>query len=150
MRRTVLFAKPDVVILLDQVRNTSVPSSVSLRFFPDNRDDSARLELEREETFIIHRPKAWLYGRTSAKGNLILNTGQLDLPDDLGAFPYVQATSPEATGHEIVTVLIAQQAGEEPPPDVAVQDEADGWRIETGELAVRIDTSGDVPDVGWS
>ena len=150
VRRTVLFAKPRVVVLLDQVRKTSRPSTVALRFFPDNRDDAAALELSEEEAFVIRRPQARLHGRTSARGGLALATERLDLPPDLGAFPYVQVASDRALSHEIVTVLIAQQAGEGTPPRVTTQAEAAGWRLEIGGRVVRIDTSGDVPDVAWS
>ncbi|MGI9176081.1 MAG: heparinase II/III domain-containing protein [Rhodothermales bacterium] len=150
VRRTVFFAKPDVVVLLDEVRKTATPSTVALRFFPDNRDGVAKLETGKDASFVIRRPGARLYGWTQARGDLAFATDQLDLPADLGAFPYVQVTEAAATDHEIMTVLAAQQAGEEALPHVAMQAEAEGWQLEIGGLAVHIDTSGDVPDVAWS
>ena len=85
-----------------------------------------------------------------ARGKLALATEQLDLPADLGVFPYVQVATTEATDHEIVTVLTAQQASEEDSLDITIQPEAAGWRLKIGTLAVRIDASGEVPDVTWS
>ena len=150
VRRTVLFAKPHVVVLLDQILKTATPSAVSLRFFPENRDEAAELAVGEDTSFVIRRPGARLYGQTQARGELVLDTDRLDLPADLGAFPYVRVATSEATEHEVLTVLVAQQAGNEQAPRVAVRAEAEGWRIEMDELAVRIDTSGGVPDVAWS
>jgi hypothetical protein len=65
VQRMVLFARPDVVVLLDQVEKRATPSTVALRFFPDNRDGAAQLSIDGSG-FRVERPRARLYGNVYA------------------------------------------------------------------------------------
>ena len=153
VRRTVLFAKPDVIVLLDQIEKDTAPSSVALRFFPDNRDGNATMETD-DHTFTIRRPNATLRGWTFARSSLALAADRLDLDEALGVYPYLEVAASPAASHEIVTVLVAQPAGDAAAPTVAVQAEAEGWSIVAGEVRARIGSVdggalGSVPEVQW-
>ena len=153
VRRTVLFAKPDVVILFDEIRKTSTASSVAVRFFPDNRDEAASIEADGDR-FTIRRPNALLHGRTFSRSPLALTTSTLDLDEDLGVYPFLEAGSEPATSHEIVTVLVAQPVGDSTMPAVEVQPDDEGWSIAVGEVRARIASAGaqadgSGPDVTW-
>ena len=41
--RSILFAKPDVVVVFDQMEKKKSPSKLSARFFPDNRDENTKI-----------------------------------------------------------------------------------------------------------
>lgn len=153
VRRTVLFAKPDVVVLLDQVEKASAPSTAAIRFFPDNSDGAASID-SAEDTFTIRRPKATLHGWTFARSPLALTTDQLDLDAELGVYPYLEVAADAARSHEIVTVLVARKASGDDVPPVDVQPGKDGWIIAVGDLQARIGgvdggQMGRVPDVTW-
>lgn len=153
VRRTVLFAKPDVVVLLDQVEKAETPSAMAVRFFPDNRDGAAALETDGR-AFTIRRPKATLHGRTFARSPLALATDRLDLPADLGVYPFLEVAATPGLTHEVVTVLVARPAGSTSVPIPQVQPDADGWRISVGDLRAHIGTvdggaAGTLPEVTW-
>lgn len=162
VRRTVLFAKPDVVVVLDQIEKTSTPSDVAVRFFPDNRDGEAAIAVGGGTdagggTFTIHRPKATLHGWTVARAPLGLTTARLDLDAEFGVYPYLEVTAAPALAHEVATVLVARPDGAAETPAVSVRPGADGWAIEVGGpsgLRVHIGpvdggTLSEVPEVTW-
>ena len=153
VRRTVLFAKPDVVVLLDQIEKRSAPSRVAVRFFPDNRDGAATVDAE-SDAFSIRRPRATLYGWTRARSELALTPGRLDLDAELGVYPYLEVAADAARAHEVVTVLVARPAGDTGVPTMNVQPEADGWALAIGDVRARIGSVdggplGSVPEVTW-
>ena len=153
VRRTILFAKPDVVVLLDQIE-TEVASTAAVRFFPDNRDGAAAVDASRS-AFTIRRPKATLHGRTVARSAFDLGTSRLDLDAEWGVFPYVEVRAAAAQRHEIVTVLMAGLAEDARPFVSFAEPDANGWTITAGDVRARIGSVdggvalGHVPDVEW-
>lgn len=149
VRRTVAFAKPDVIVLFDEVRKTRTPSHVEARFAPDNRDGAAVLTADAA-SFEIHRPTAALFGRTASRSSVDTGTSQLDLPTDLGVFPFVRVASKLALRHEIVTVLVARPAGVDAPEPVRITIRADGWSISADGVQVEIASTNDGPEIRWT
>lgn len=153
VRRTVLFAKPDVVVLLDQIE-TEAPSTAAVRFFPDNRDGAATVDTSRS-AFTIRRPKASLHGRTFARSRVTLGSDTLDLDAEWGVFPYVEVRAAAAQRHEIVTVLMAGLAEDARPFASFAEPGTDGWTITAGDIRARIGSVdggaalGHVPHVQW-
>jgi hypothetical protein len=153
VRRTVLFAKPDVVVLFDEIEKAATPSRAAVRFFPDNRDEAAAVEAAGS-TFTIRRPKATLRGWTAARSPLDVSSDQLDLDAEHGVYPYLEVAADPALMHEVVTVLVARPDGSDAWPDVSARPEADGWALQVGDLRAHIGSVdggalGDVPEVTW-
>lgn len=160
VRRTVAFAKPEdlareggVIVLLDQIATAETPSAAAVRFFPDNRDGAAELASDGS-TFTIRRPRATLHGWTHARSDLRLATDRLDLPAEMGEYPFLEVTAEPARSHEIMTVLVARPEGGADVPDVSIEPDADGWAVAVGDLRVRIGAVnggdlGDVAEVTW-
>ena len=145
--RTVLFAKPDFLLILDQVHFHYVAQPIALRFLPDNRDGKAEIHINGS-TFRFSRPKAGLHGSVffrSAKGSL--QSGRLDLPADEGVFPFLEVQSPEKLRHEVLTVLQATPAGQSPnPPEV--DPTHTGWTISAKGKTYTLTTAGRLePDI---
>ncbi len=152
VRRTVLFAKPSVIVLLDQIE-TATPASAAVRFFPDNRDGNANAQA-LADGFLIERPRARLHGRTFSRSGLAVSSAQLDLDAEFGVFPYLEVSASPAATQEIVTVLVAQPTGEASAPTVDAQPDAAGWSITVGDVRARITsvdggTLGPVSEVTW-
>lgn len=153
VRRTVAFAKPDVIVLLDQIEKAATPSTAAVRFFPDNRDGEAVLTA-KPGAFTIRRPRATLHGWTQARSDLRLTTDRLDLPAEMGEYPFLEVGTQPSRSHEIVTLLVARPEGDARVPDVSITPDADGWAVAVGDLRVRIGAVdggdlGDVPEVTW-
>lgn len=148
VQRSVLFAKPDVVILFDQVSKTAQASTVAVRFHPDNRDGQAAITVQPEGLFIIQRPRATLFGQTQARETVTVAEQALDLPEDRGLFPFVEVASPAGLQHEVVTVLVARP-GHGTAPDITIAPAEHGWTITVDGTHAFIQHGGDFPEMAW-
>jgi hypothetical protein len=146
--RTMAFAKPNIIVMLDQVRMHDRPARLDVRFFPDNRDEKALLQ-HAGSTFRIARPGATLHGHTFSATPASLAERTLDLPRDLGIFPFVEVTSPAALHHEVVTILVAEPAGSEAAIRVTAERDANGWAFEAAGVRGMLHIDGETVEVRW-
>lgn len=128
VRRTAVYLKPDVLVLLDQVRLTGAARPVQLRYQVFNDDGLGHVPAEAQ-AFRITRPHATLAVIVRSDRGLTVRTGQLDLPADEGVFPFAEVESASATEHEVLTLATAQAAGGE-HGRLAVAREGAGWHIQ--------------------
>lgn len=147
VRRTLLFIKPDILILVDRVQLKSA-APVQLRFQVFN-DDGRGIPTANGSAFGIDRPLASLRATLAATGMVATSTARHNLPADLGEFPFVEAVSASATDHEIVTACTTAPAGGA-HGGLTVKREGDAWRV-TGTHAGRaVDVTireGAVPEI---
>lgn len=144
--RTLVFLKPDVLLLLDRVR-LKAPAPVQLRFQVFN-DDGKGAATAAGATFGIDRPLASLRAILAAAGPVTAATARLALPESVGVFPYVEAVSSGATDHEVLTACTTAPAGGTHGKLTITRTES-GWRV-TGTHAgqkvdVTLDTTANVP-----
>lgn len=149
VRRTVIFLKPDILLLLDRVRMKSTPAKVQLRFQIYNEDGKGLAKLEKN-AFRIERPQAHLAGSLYARNEVTLRAGLHNVPPDIGVYPYVEAEAKEAVDHLLLTVCTAQETGK-PQGKIAVTTKGPVWNV-TGkhnqrEFALEIKVDGDLPTV---
>lgn len=144
--RTVLFAKPDVVVVLDQVRLRYRPQTVDVRFYPDNRDGAAGLKADGNR-FVLSRPRGRLDGFVFADTDAAPRVTKLDIPAEVGDFPCVEVHSSEALEHHIMTVLVVSPGAEGPVPDVAVNRDGNEWHVTARGLDATIDVTAHEPVV---
>jgi hypothetical protein len=112
VRRTVVFLKPDILLLFDRVRMTSVKSTVQLRFQIYNGDGKGESEI-LQTGFLIKRPQATLRGTIITSIPFAMKSGVHATPKDIGVYPYLEAEAAESLDHQILTVCTAQRAGKE-------------------------------------
>ena len=148
-RRTLVFLKPDVVLLLDHVRLESAPLAVQCRFQVDNYDGKGAGIPERDG-FVITRPTANLRARVLGSGALQVSQHRLDVPEEYGIHPFLEVESAKALEHRILTAAIVAH-GKEAPEGLSITREGDSWSV-TGKrngksFAVTLDASGDTPRV---
>ncbi|EDY83876.1 hypothetical protein VDG1235_3503 [Verrucomicrobiia bacterium DG1235] len=141
--RTVIFAKPDVIVVIDQVRLHFGPQAMNARFYPDNRDGEAKLSANGN-TFEIKRPYASLHGNVTSRGSISIAKQKLDVPLETGDFPCVEITSPPAFNHEVVTLLRATPTNKK-ARDIQVTPTDNGWLASGKNLQLKIDTRRIVP-----
>jgi hypothetical protein len=149
VRRTLVFLKPDVVLLLDHVRLESAPLAVQCRFQVDNYDGKGAGIPERDG-FVITRPTAHLRARVLGSGTLQVSQHRLDVPEEYGIHPFLEVESAKASEHRILTAAIVAH-GKEAPEGLSIAREGDSWTV-TGKrsgksFAVTLDASGDTPRV---
>ena len=145
--RTLVFVKPDVVVILDRVKLTGTPLPVQARFQVDNADGKGTVAAEGD-AFVIRRPLATARTLARAAGRLAVRTGTLGVPASDGVFPYAEVESAPALDHEILTVCAAAGAGQVETP-AGCEKEGTHWRIalERRGLTVDIDVAPGVPVV---
>lgn len=145
--RSVLFLKPDVLVIFDQLRKKHNASTFAARFHPENSDGMAALRKHGSNAFWIERPHAVLLGKVAAEAGITLNQNLLDIPKEDGIFPYFQAETAAATSSQIVTALQVSPRSDMArlqPAEIARRD--DGWQISITNRSVKILTTGDVPE----
>jgi len=108
--RTVVFLKPDVLLLFDRIRLGKEKLKVQLRFQVYNGDEKGSAEIA-DGVFRIKRPLATLQGTTSASTPFVARTGLHPVTKDIGVYPYIETEMENALDHKIVTVMTAQMGG---------------------------------------
>lgn len=127
VERTLVYLKPDVLLVLDRVRVALEPMAMQVRFQVYNDDGHGRAEA-RVDGFAIARPHATLQATFQGVNRLGARTGALDLPAKEGVFPFVEVESAPALEHAVFTVCTAQRAGEAHGA-LAVAPLSNGWRV---------------------
>ncbi|MCC5835305.1 MAG: heparinase II/III family protein [Opitutales bacterium] len=164
--RTVAFVKPNIIVLLDQVRLDDSNGEVEVRFFPDNRDQAALLSTGGDR-FLIERPNAVLYGASACNAQLKVARHKLDLissipnpPDEpisqaeaeeqFGQFPFIGVQSSGGSEHSVVTVLVARKDGDEGTlPRISIAPNERGWFFEAEDIRGVFDTQSSLPELIW-
>ena len=123
VRRSMIFHKPDLVIMLDEIEATE-PVSAEILFHPDNRDGLAGPEVVDKAEFMISRPNARLRGRSYSDTPLRVEKKALDLPEEDGIYPYLDVVSEKASSISVLTVLEI-----DPERVVQVTSRNAGWEI---------------------
>ncbi len=143
--RTVIFMKPDVVVIYDVVE-ASKAVAVEARF-QVNFEDAAGQVSATGARFEITRPNATLLARVTGKGEIKVDTGRLALDAKDGEQPFGRVTSSSATNHEILTVCTAAPKGTA-HGQLQIARQGDNWII-AGEhhglkmqIAIRPATKG--------
>jgi hypothetical protein len=149
VRRTLVFLKPDVLLLLDHVRFTEKPGSIQVRFQVDNSDGKGSVTVDGE-AFVIHRPGATARAIADDRGPVKMTSAVHPVGKEHGVYPYAELASGEGLEHRILTVCTAQQSGRE-HGILTPAREGDIWTVKgmhNGRAVnVRIDSSTDLPTV---
>jgi len=112
VRRTVIFLKPDIVLLYDRVRLQSAKARVQLRYQVYNEDGNGNVKLE-QAAFLVQRPRASLRGSVQSSVPFIVRSGLLNVPKEIGVYPYVETETEESLDHNILTLCTVQEAGKD-------------------------------------
>ncbi len=140
--RSVVFIKPDVLIIVDEFEKSDDQTSVfALRFHPDNRDEKAEIERSANGSFTISRPKGAAVGQIESDSKLTLSTARLDLPDSYGSFPFLEARTVAATAATVVTALHLVRDPTQVAHPVVTRTQSDEWTVGVGERRISIEKS---------
>lgn len=147
--RSIVFLKPDVLLLVDRVRLAENPLPVQLRFQVYNEDGKGIVTAAHGD-FQIQRPGAMLHAWAYSREKLHSHPGNLDVPAENGVHPYAEVESASSLDHLILTICTAQQSGKQ-HGTLGVQTTGKGWKINgthNGQaINVTIDGSADIPVV---
>ncbi|EDY82978.1 hypothetical protein VDG1235_2601 [Verrucomicrobiia bacterium DG1235] len=158
--RTVVFAKPNIVVVLDQVELRQEAEPIEIRFFPDNRDGLAAITRSGGD-FALERPLATLHGSFAANTPLSVQDSKIDFSEDLiegvtltgeenlGDYPFIRARTARVNRHEICTVMFAARSEDENAPEIDIRKEGSLWHFEVKEVKGILNTKGNVPKLDW-
>ena len=127
VRRSVLFLKPDVLIVCDEVRLTTA-LSVQTRWQVFNDDGNGSVAAEGNG-FTVTRPYATLKTVAAGMNVLAITAEHHPLPAEGGFYPFAAVSSAPALNHFLVTVCTAAPRDEEHGELVPVR-KGDAWQIE--------------------
>ena len=149
VRRTLVFLKPDILLVFDRVTLGSVKSKVQLRFQVYNGDGKGEADVNKDG-FLIKRPLASLHGTIVTPTPFEVKSGAHVVPKDIGIYPFVEVEADNSLDHHILSVFTAQQAGKV-HGKVSSTSQGSQWtaRIEhNGQMkSVRINVDEDVPTI---
>lgn len=152
VRRTLVFLKPDVVLLIDRIRLKSTKSKVQLRYQVYNDDRQGMIEVQ-DSAFTIRRPQASLQGSIAGSSPVKITSGKHAVSEEIGVYPYVQAESNEALDHRFLTVCTAQEAKKD-QGTVITKQQGTTWTVTVDhnkrKKTVRIDLASDLPVIAIS
>jgi len=147
--RSLIFLKPDLLLLFDRVRMKDTLATVQVRFQAYNEDKNAKLQIENDG-FTINRPNAAFKAKIKSTSAFTIKTDKLNVPEANGIHPYVEVHSKDSKEHFLLTACTAQQ-GSKPHGDLSIKTDDNEWNV-TGthngqSINVRIKTHKDIPDV---
>jgi hypothetical protein len=149
VQRTLVFLKPDLLVLFDRVilKSNSVP--VQVRFQIDNSDGKGSVKADGT-SFVVLRPQAASETSVFGSGSVAVHTGTLNVPAEHGVHPYAEVVSAPSRDHAILTVCAARRPGD-PPAAIRTSRVRNGFHIEGSirgsRIAVTIDIDGEIPKV---
>ena len=150
VERSVIFVKPDILLLFDRVKlDAAHPAPLQVRFQVNNEDGHGRSRADGT-SFQIERPHAKLLAGVHGTAQLTLRNAQLDLPVEEGVYPFIEAASPAAAEHVLLTACVAAPASETLQP-LAVRHNGHQWQV-TGrhrgrEVNVVIEAAAEGPRI---
>ena len=110
VRRSVLFLKPEVLVVFDEVQ-LGAPLAVQTRWQVYN-NDAAGSVCAAHTAFTVTRPHATLQALATGAGDLAVTTAHLPLPADGGTYPFAEICSAPASTHTLLTVCTAAPRGD--------------------------------------
>jgi hypothetical protein len=147
--RTLVFLKPDILVVVDRVRLSANPLPVQVRFQIDNSDGKGSVEAGAG-SFTVHRPLVDARTLVLSDAPVTVHAGTLGVPVDKGIFPYAEAESAQALDHLVLTVCEAYPVPGS-APSIHASHDGNLWRItrERGGSAfsIAIDATTDTPKV---
>jgi hypothetical protein len=112
VHRSLVFLKPDILLIFDHIRLGATALPAQLRFQVDDSDEKGAVSAG-EAFFAITRPRATLHAACHARGSLICRTGKIDVPPDKGIHPFAEVESAASRDHLLLTVCTSQVSGKE-------------------------------------
>lgn len=141
VHRTLVFLKPEVVLILDRValKKTALPVQVRFQVFNDDSSGACSVAAA-ESAFRIERPSATVAGQIAASGAVALRTAKLALPETEGTYPFVEAESASALEHTVLTVCTAARQGSA-HGTLALTRESSAWRVKGMHGGAKVDVT---------
>ncbi len=137
--RTLVFLKPNVLLLLDRVKLKTKAVPVQARFQVYGDDLKAKLQTTAS-TFRIERPAATLQAQSHGSGAVAVRADKFQLKPEHGNHEYAEVESAAALEHTLLTVATAQPTGA-PHGTLAVKREGAVWRVTGTHGGMAVDVT---------
>ncbi len=128
-RTTLVFQDLPALVVLDKVMKSEQPSTVTARWFAENRDKKAEIK-SKSNTFTITRPHAKFYAVCAGSPDANAVTSKLPLPDSLGVFKYVDVATKEKSKDAFLIMAGAPLTLDDAEPEISIKNTDDTWLIE--------------------
>lgn len=142
--------KEHLILVVDKVVKTEMPSTIESRFFGYNYDGKCHIDA-RAATFVTTRPGATCTGVSAGNVGTLATRASLPIPDDVAArFPYASVTSTEASLSTTVVTALKITPGHVSASDIEISSHADeyrvSWRGVDGPVLITVRDKGPYPE----
>lgn len=148
VQRTVVYLKPETLIILDRVK-LSEPRSVQARFQVFNDDNQGQVTTT-DRGFTVTRPHATLQAQVATLQTRTIEVGHLPIENEEENYPYAEISCPESNHHEILTIATAAPSSGIHGNLICEHSET-GWHIrgthDGREIDVTVSTGTDIPSI---
>jgi len=148
VQRTVIYLKPEVVIILDRVK-LSEPRSMQARFQVFNDDGKGEVAI-CEHGFKVTRPHATLHASVATLQTRTIEIGHLPVEDEEEKYPFAEISCPESNHHEILTFATAAPTGGT-HGTLSCEHSESGWHIQGSHggrvIDFTINTETEIPQI---
>jgi len=128
-RTTLVFQDIPALVVLDKVTKSMEPSTISARWFAENRDKNAECSV-KGNAFTITRPNAKFYAVCASNPDVKVGTDKLPLPDSLGVFKYADVTTTAKTKDAFLVMAGVPIMSDEKQPGISIENNDNSWVIE--------------------
>ncbi len=130
IQRTVVFIKPDAVVLVDEFEKEKNPSVFQARFQAFNADGKAVLVPAPDgKGFEIRRPFAKLSAIVACDTNFRIVQETLDVPREKGIFPFFEVCTDQRRKCSLLTVCTLSPFPSRQEPQVQIATSVDEYQI---------------------
>ena len=143
--RTVLFVKPNLLVMVDNLVKATQPSALAVRLFPDNRDGLAEIVLLGTDGFDMRRPRAHLRCNYASDARATAAVDRLDLPVEYGSFPFAEILCVRQLESTVVTALEISASPDGSEPRVRQLADESGWTVAAAGREIHIDSRSNLP-----
>ncbi len=150
VQRTLVFLKPDILVIVDELKKNKYSSRLQARFQAYDHDKKAALAVSgKNNTFRIKRPGAELYAKVAGNTRIKVKKDKLDIPEDIGSYPFIEISSGKSRNIHMVTACAIKNAESGVTPEISVKKVNGGYEIsartEKTSTGIRIKLDTDYP-----
>lgn len=148
VQRTVIYLKPEILIVLDRVALTE-SRPVQVRYQVYNDDEKGQVETG-EHGFKVTRPHASLQASVASPQPHTIEVGHLPIENEEKNYPFAEIMCPASRYHEILTIATATPSGGS-HGKLSCEHSENSWHIHGShgnrQVDLHISTKTEIPQV---
>jgi hypothetical protein len=150
VQRTFVLIKPDILVIIDEMKKIKDNSKIQAHYQAFNKDNKAVVKPESDH-FEIQRPHARLFAKAGGNVKFTYTKGELDIPQNIGVFPYIEVSGEPAKDCVMITACAMMPIECKDEPVIDITSKSNEYKIKVKSqgketnLSVKINKT--VPEI---